>query len=116
MIMRRTIYRPMLLVALACRSAPVPAPVPAAPPPSLPSVSDVSPWPATLRQAQQAAESGDYSAADRLLSAFGISHRNSAEGREADFFRAVESHSVNQEASSKFAKVNLHPKLPKAGK
>ena len=87
--MPRTIIRPLLLLTLACRGAPVPAPVLAAPPPALPSVSDVSPWPATLRQAQQAAESGDYSAADRLLSAFGISHPNSAEGREADFFRAV---------------------------
>lgn len=55
----------------------------------IPSVSDLSIWPSTLRQAQQAAEAGDYTTTDRLLAAYGVSHPNSAEGAEADFFRAL---------------------------
>ncbi|MEP7344916.1 MAG: hypothetical protein ABI877_06610 [Gemmatimonadaceae bacterium] len=88
--MMRTSLGVALVLILACgRSAPVPTPVPAEPPPSLPTVGDVSQWPTILRQAQQAAESGDYVAADRLLSTHGISHPNSPEGAEADFFRAL---------------------------
>jgi hypothetical protein len=88
--MRRTFRWEWLVLAVACgRGAPAPTPDLTVSLPSLPSVSDVSPWPATIRQAQQAAESGDYSAADRLLTAFGVSHPNSAEGADADFFRAL---------------------------
>lgn len=80
----------LLALIVGCgRSAPLPTPQPADPPPALPTVSDVSPWPAILRQAQQLAESGDYQTADRLLAAFGVSHPNSPEGADADFFRAL---------------------------
>jgi len=79
-----------LLIALACgRRAPVPLPTPVDTTLDIPTVNDVSQWPAILRQAQQAAESGDYQAADRLLSTYGVSHQHSPEGAEADFFRAL---------------------------
>lgn len=79
-----------LLGALACgRRTAVPPPAPVDRTLAIPTVSDVSQWPAILRQAQQAAESGDYQAADRLLSSYGVSHQNSPEGAEADFFRAL---------------------------
>jgi len=78
-----------LLLLACCRGAPAPAPTPVDQAPAIPTVNDVSPWPATLRQAQQAAESGDYHGADRLLAAYGVSHPQSPEGAEADFFRAL---------------------------
>lgn len=77
-----------MAMATACHQ-PVPAPVPVVTAPVLPDLSTVSPWPGTLRQAQQAAESGDYQGADRILADFAVAHPHTNEGAEADFYRAL---------------------------
>jgi hypothetical protein len=80
----------ILAMAAACgwrRQAPPPAAASSAQ--ALPAVPDLSPWPAALRQAQRAAEAGDFATADRVLATFGAAHPRSADGAEADFFRAL---------------------------
>lgn len=78
------------VVSLACaltscrRSAPplvVPAPTPAPPP--------ISPWPGTLASAIRATELGKYDEADGILGKFAVEHPGTAEGSEADFWRAL---------------------------
>ncbi|MFN8572831.1 MAG: hypothetical protein U0132_12355 [Gemmatimonadaceae bacterium] len=81
-------WLPVLFVLAGC-SRPAQRPVPIAAPPVLPPVAAVSPWPGILRQAQQAADAGDYATADRLLAEFGVAHPKTPEGAEADFFRAL---------------------------
>lgn len=83
--------RLVLFSLLACASTRrAPAPAPAPPTPSvLTDVAPVSPWPGVLREAMQAAESGDYARADRLLAEWGLAHPKSPEGAEADFYRAL---------------------------
>lgn len=70
--------------AVGCsrRAAPVVVPVPAA-------VDTASPWPAILRQVQQLADEGDYAGAERLLGDFAVQRAGTAEGAEADFWRAL---------------------------
>ena len=70
--------------AVGCsrRTPPVVVPVPAA-------VDTASPWPAILRQVQQLADEGDYAGAERLLGDFAVQHAGTAEGAEADFWRAL---------------------------
>ncbi len=83
---RRLLWLALVLAACA-RPAQPPAPVVA--PPVLPPVTAVSPWPGLLRQAQQAADAGDYATADRILAEYGVAHPKTPEGAEADFFRAL---------------------------
>jgi hypothetical protein len=68
------------------------------PPPQIPAprvepattvAPPVSPWPGTLLLAQRSVDAGDYAQADRVLQEFAVSHPGSAEGAEADFFRAL---------------------------
>lgn len=86
--MKRSRLALIIVLAAAC-TRPAPAPVPAAPVPTLPPIAVVSPWPGVLRQAQQAAEAGDYAGADRLLTDFAVAHPKTPEGAEADFYRAL---------------------------
>lgn len=70
----------------ACRrAAPAPvvqqAPTPAPPP--------ISPWPGTLASALRATGQGKFEEADAILAKFALDHPGSAEGAEADFWRAL---------------------------
>jgi|RhiMetdeSRZDD1v2_1073273.scaffolds.fasta_scaffold114951_3 hypothetical protein len=76
----------LTLAATAChRPAPPPvvqqAPTPAPPP--------ISPWPGTLANANRAAEQQKFDEADAILAKFALDHPGSAEGAEADFWRAL---------------------------
>lgn len=77
------------VISASCKQAtPEPAPRPivqmvAAPPPP------PSPWPGTLSTALRAAESGRFSEAERILTDFGLAHKETPEGAESDFWRAL---------------------------
>ncbi len=74
-------------VAVACsRPLPPPPPVPVVvlDPPTV-----VSPWPAVLANARRAAASGRFADADRILAEFAVQNAGTAEGADADFWRAL---------------------------
>lgn len=76
------------LSASCKQTAPEPAPRPivqmvAAPPPP------PSPWPGTLATALRAAESGRFAEAERILTDFGLANKDTPEGAESDFWRAL---------------------------
>ncbi|HEV8364471.1 MAG TPA: hypothetical protein VGQ52_13230 [Gemmatimonadaceae bacterium] len=76
----------LTLAATAChRAAPPPvvqqAPTPAPPP--------ISPWPGTLANANRAADLQKFDEADAILAKFALEHPGTAEGAEADFWRAL---------------------------
>jgi hypothetical protein len=76
----------MVLVAagLGClRQQPAPLPPPPVPLPA------VSPWPGILARAQRLADGGRFAEADRLLGEFAVSQPGTADGAEADFWRAL---------------------------
>lgn len=73
------------LTPAGCRRA-APAAVPQAPPPAPPPIS---PWPGTLASAMRATERGKYGEADAILAKFALEHPGTAEGSEADFWRAL---------------------------
>ncbi len=65
---------------------------PAAPPvqqPPTPAPPPISAWPGTLATAVRAADQGKYDEADRTLAKYALDHAGSAEGAEADFWRAL---------------------------
>ena len=76
----------LTLAATAChRPAPPPvvqqAPTPTPPP--------ISPWPGTLANANRAADQQKFDEADAILAKFALEHPGTAEGAEADFWRAL---------------------------
>ncbi len=77
------------VIAASCKQpTPEPAPRPivqmvAAPPPP------PSPWPGTLATALRAAESGRFAEAERILTDFGLANKETPEGAESDFWRAL---------------------------
>jgi hypothetical protein len=77
-----------LVVDAAACSRPVTtvAAVPEAPPPAPPPISA---WPGTLATAVRAADQGKYDEADATLATYALEHRGSAEGAEADYWRAL---------------------------
>ncbi len=74
----------LVLASSAC-ALHTPPPEPAPPP----AIATPSPWPGVLRQAQRAADAGRFEEVDRILGEFAVSHAGTAEGAEADFWRAV---------------------------
>jgi hypothetical protein len=73
------------LVAGCARPAAAP-PLQQAPPPAPPPISA---WPGTLAMAGRAAEQGKYAEADAILAKYALDHAGSADGTEADFWRAL---------------------------
>ena len=76
----------LLWIAAACaRPARIPVseqePAPAPPP--------ISAWPGTLATAVRAAQQGRYADADSILAKYALAHAGSAEGIEADYWRAL---------------------------
>lgn len=80
-----TLVAAALLTACAPRPEPLPPPIVI----PLPEVPPVSPWPGVLLRAKSLADAGRYSEADRVLAEFAVSRPGSAEGAEADFWRAL---------------------------
>ncbi len=74
------------LAPMACRRAAPPPVVQQAPTPAPPPIS---PWPGTLASAVRSHEQGKYEEADAILVKFALEHPGSAEGAEADFWRAL---------------------------
>jgi hypothetical protein len=74
-----------LLLVVACTAPPVRPP---APPPPTP-IPEISPWPGVLVRAQRLADAGRYAAADEVLADFAVKNQGTAEGAEADFWRAL---------------------------
>lgn len=79
----------VLLALVACRRTPPPVVVPLPAPVVLPGPTQLSEWPATQAQVQRAMDNGEYQQADQLLARFALNHTGSAEGAEADYWRAV---------------------------
>jgi hypothetical protein len=67
----------------------MPAPVRTPPPPAPTPIPDISPWPGVLVRAQRLADAGRYEEADAVLADFAVTHQGTAEGAEADFWRAL---------------------------
>lgn len=79
-----------LVLVSSCHRQAAPAPVPVAPAPVVAApASSATTWATTLAEAQRAHENGAFAAADSLLLQFGLANAGSAEGAEADFWRAV---------------------------
>lgn len=64
------------------------APPPLPPPITMP-IPEIDPWPGVLAQAKRLAEDGHYGPADRLLADYAVKHQGTAQGAEADFWRAL---------------------------
>jgi hypothetical protein len=75
----------VLDLAACARPAQVPA-VQQAPPPAPPPLSA---WPGTLATALRSAEQLKFDEADAVLTRYALDHPGSAEGAEADFWRAL---------------------------
>jgi hypothetical protein len=74
----------VLLAGAGCvRRAPLP------PPPDPQPIPAVSPWPGILARAQRLADAGKYGEVEQLLGDFAVAHPGTAEGAEADFWRAL---------------------------
>jgi hypothetical protein len=84
--LRRILVLSLALVAGGACSRPAPAPAPQAPPPTPPPISA---WPGTLAAAVRSVELGKYDEADAALAKYALDHPGSAEGAEADFWRAL---------------------------
>ncbi len=87
--LRATLLFAVSLAAVAptaCRRAAPPPVVQQAPTPAPPPIS---PWPGTLAAAVRSHEQGKYHEADAILVKFALEHPGSAEGAEADFWRAL---------------------------
>jgi hypothetical protein len=72
-------------VAACGRPAAVPVPQ-QAPPPAPPPISA---WPGTLASVVRNADQGKYDEADAILTKYALDHAGTAEGSEADFWRAL---------------------------
>jgi hypothetical protein len=75
-----------LLIVLGCRRQATELPTPPVPVPSLPTEA---PWVATVAAAQAAADSGHFTVADSILSAFDQSEASTADASESAFWRAM---------------------------
>jgi hypothetical protein len=79
---------PSLALAIVVGGCNRPTPVPPAPSPE-PAPVVVSPWPGVLASARRAVDARRYTEADRILGEFAVQHAQTAEGAEADFWRAL---------------------------
>jgi hypothetical protein len=66
-----------------------PAAAPALQQPPAPSPPPISAWPGTLATALRAAHQGKHDEADAILAKYALDHASSADGVEADFWRAL---------------------------
>jgi hypothetical protein len=76
----------LVLDAAACARPATVAAVPETPPPTPPAISA---WPGALATVNRAAEQGKYDEADAILATYASEHRGTAEGAEADYWRAL---------------------------
>jgi hypothetical protein len=74
-----------LVLVVACASPPLRPPPP--PPPT--PIREISPWPGVLVRIQRLVDAGRYEEADVVLADFAVKNQGTAEGAEADFWRAL---------------------------
>ena len=87
--MRRSmVLGAVILAGLLTRCA-RPAAAPALQQPPAPSPPPISAWPGTLATAMRAAHQGKHAEADAILAKYALDHASSAEGAEADYWRAL---------------------------
>jgi hypothetical protein len=87
--MRHTLMLLAMALAVDLTACARPPRVPAAeqaPPPAPPPISA---WPGTLAAAVRSADQGKYDEADATLARYALDHPGTAEGAEADFWRAL---------------------------
>ena len=85
---RRMLVMRMMLACLLMSCARAAATPPIQQPPA-PTPPPISAWPGALATAVRAAEQGKYDDADAILAKYALDHAGSADGAEADFWRAL---------------------------
>ncbi len=87
--MRRSMPFVGVIVASLLMSCARPAAAPPVQQPPAPSPPPISAWPRTLATALRAAHQGKHDEADAILAKYALDHAGSADGAEADYWRAL---------------------------
>lgn len=78
-----------VMLAALLMSCARPAAAPSLQQPPAPTPPPISAWPGTLANAVRTADQGKHEDADAILAKYALDHPGSAEGAEADFWRAL---------------------------
>jgi hypothetical protein len=87
--MRRSMLGLRVILTALVMSCTRPAAAPPVQQPPAPAPPPISAWPGTLATAVRAADQGKHDDADAILAKYALDHAGSADGAEADYWRAL---------------------------